>query len=201
MIGERCTECAKKHLRAALAYASERSDAPTDLGRADVAVCVNSPTAFTSEAWVLLSESGSYPEHVALAIGFVVRAEEEAFAGGIWETVGANIRKIRLASEDPVTLMCNLETAGLVDPMVGHMREAAREGGIEIPMILNARIVIDNFDGLTKAAETPTPEERKEGEVKMAKSKKCADKGGCAKKCADKGGKTKKGCCGKKGCK
>ena len=164
MIGERCIECVKKHLRAALAYASERSNVRTDLGRADVAVFVSSPMAFTSEAWVLLSESGSYPEHVALAIGFIVRAEEESFVRGTWETVGANIRKIRLTSENPVTLMCNLEAAGLVDPMVGHMREAAREGRIEIPVILDAKTVIDNFDGLIKAAETSTPEKRKEGE-------------------------------------
>lgn len=164
MIGERCIECVKKHLRAALAYASERSNALTDLGRADIAVFVSSPIALTSQAWVLLSESGSYPEHVALAIGFVVRAEEESFVRGTWETVGANIRRIRLTSENPVTLMCNLETAGLVDPMVGHMREAAREGRIEIPMILDAKAVIDNFDGLIKAAETSTPEKRKEGE-------------------------------------
>ena len=164
MIGERCTECTKKHLRVALAYASERSNTPTDLGGADLPMYVSSPMAFTSEAWVLLSESGSYPEHVALAIGFVVRAEEESFIRGSWEKVGANIRKIRLASEDPVTLMRNLEAAGLVDPMVGHMREAAREGRIEIPMILDAKAVIDNFDGLIKAAETSTPEKRKEGE-------------------------------------
>ena len=164
MIGERCTECAKKHLQAALAYASERSSTPTDLGRVDVAMCVSSPMAFTSEAWVLLSESGAYPEHVALAIGFIVRAEEEAFVRGEWKTVGVNIRRVRLTSAGPAALMCNLETAGLVDPMVGHMREAAREGRIEIPMILDAKAVIDNFDGLIKAAETSTPEKRKEGE-------------------------------------
>jgi len=190
-----CAECAKKHLRAALAYATDGAPDP-------VPVCVNSVTALVSEAWVLLAESGSYPEHVDLALGFLVRAEDDAFAGGLWETTGDRVRKIRLASKDPVELMGNLEAAGLVNPMVGHLREAAREGRIELPSVVSSETVKRDFDGLIKAEGiiTPTtPGKRKEGDEVMACAKKAACKGGSckksAKKAACKGVKSKKGCC------
>lgn len=191
-----CGECALKHLRAALAHAEGH-------GRRGCPVAVSSPAALVSEAWVLLSETGSYPGHLDLAVGTLVRAEEEAFAGGQWKTVGTAVRRARIGCEGPEGLMAALEATGLVDPVAGHLLESAREGDVVLPGVVSAGWLVENFDRLAKTVrDAPAPEERKEGEEDMACAKKAAAKGGATKKApVAKGGKVAKKGCKTKGCK
>ena len=188
----KCRECAAKHLRAALAYAALEP-------RLDETYVVGSPTALTeaSRAAVLFGEAHAYPAHRDLALGFLSVAEDLAEgtpAAGV-------LRDVRLG-DSSASLLC--ERAGsLVNWFVGHLVEARREGGIALPDVASPRWLESNFDRLIKEAETPAPEERKEGEKDMATTKKACGKGGKALMAASKGGKTackagKAACKGKK---
>lgn len=190
MNAEPCMECARKHLRAALAYASMDGDRPG-------VYAIDSTVAMTSAAWVLLGEAEAYPDHYDLAIGMLVAAEDNEAANGTGS--GALIRQIRLGNPDRAGLMRGLEAGGFVDPMLGHAFEAKREGRIGVPELVNHRIIMDDFDRLVKETETSEPGKRKEGDEDMACAKKAAAKGGktvakkvAAKKVACKGGKCKK---------
>jgi len=200
MTFDKCRECAAKHLRAALAYASERNTSP-DAPKVWFIDHHGTVQMLVSRAWVLLNESIEfYPEHYDLAVGVLVQAEE---AAAIMGEQGLFIRRVvrnaRLAGSADAA-MRNLVGLACLEPWVGHVGEAMREWPeLRVGQWMNAADFINDFDGLVKTVVPPAPAEGKEGEEAMACCKKAACKGGkcakpAAKKAACKGGKSKK-CC------
>lgn len=203
-----CADCQRKHLTAALAYASVLCHDWEQWKRNLV-----SPTFVgeLSRAAVLLAESvhGEFADHAALALGFLVRAEDCAAFGCVSSETAGKVREIRkllaLGGADEAEALGRLAAMAepfgkdhYVDMFYGHLLEAQREGFNLLPGFTTPKEYVRDFEEYVKAvgkdpADAP---EGKGGEVKMA-CKKCAAKGGKtakAAKCAAKGGKAKKGC-------
>lgn len=126
---ERCEECARKHLAAALAHAVEASGH----GDGDKYISSDSCMAFVGRAFVLYVESKcpNYSLHADLAKGFLVMAEQMFAQGfdGVRDTT--RLRAARKARETEAKLMeLGLFMSDQEDLclMAGHLAEAKREG-------------------------------------------------------------------------
>lgn len=204
-----CADCQRKHLTAALAYAA---CLPHDWQQWKRNLASPTFVGELSRAAVLLAESvhKEFADHAALALGFLVRAEDcAAFGCALPETAG-KIREIRkllaLGGADEAEALGRLAAMAepfgkdhYVDMFYGHLLEAQREGFNLLPGFVTPREYIGNFEGYIMAvgAEPAEAPQEKGGESEMG-CKKCAAKAGKtaakkAVKCACKGGKAKKG--------
>lgn len=123
-----CMDCARKHLAAALAYAGEGRDREVPKVTGEGSAC-----GYVSQAYVLATEACAYPEHLDMAVGMLVRAEELYVAEGLDDRAAAT-RGLRLGSSgSPQALASALWAHPDCDPFVGHAREAARESGARLP--------------------------------------------------------------------
>jgi hypothetical protein len=194
-----CRDCAVKHVRSAYAYAAYGTDDGREVLTGDTAL------GFVSQAYVLASEAPFYPDHYDMAVGMLVRAEEEAAMADAG--AAARIREIRISTTDAAELSAALADFPLCDRMPGHLREAVREGGLPpLPASVGKRWVVENLEALIESADAAEAARRaagsgepgKGGEGDMVKNKKkvaakACDKKGCkAAKACDKGGKAKK---------
>ncbi len=123
-ISEPCAECAKKHLYAALAYAVAFPSGRWYPGADERGTVADTVEGLVSRAFVLAAETPAYPDHLALAIGTLVRAEDEAMTLGCDKTA-TEVRELRLALSDGD--MVDLRKSAYCDPWYGHVLEAKRE--------------------------------------------------------------------------
>lgn len=142
-ISEPCAECAKKHLYAALAYAVASPSERWFPGVSERGVTITTVEGLVSRAFVLAAETHAYPDHLALAIGTLVRAEEEAMALGCDKTA-SEIRDLRLSLADGD--MVDLRESPYCSPWYGHVLEAKREWPqLELPESLTPDGFVDDF--------------------------------------------------------
>jgi hypothetical protein len=148
---DKCADCAKKHLRAALAYVLESKrdgDAPWS--------ATASVAGYASQAVVLLGEAGAcpalYARHFDLGVGCLVKAEDLAVQIG-FPKLADEIRVFRLgvAFEGDVVKMPMPPSC--VDMALGHWCEAAREGEVEVNGVMTNNIFLKRFNELMEAQD------------------------------------------------
>ena len=148
---EKCADCARKHLRAALAYVLESKrdyNAPWS--------STTSIAGFASQAVVLVCEAGAcpalYADHFDLGVGCLVKAEDLAVQAG-FPKLADEIRvfRIGLAFEDGVVKMPKLPSC--VDMALGHWCEAASEGEVEVNGVMTNNIFLNRFKELMEAQD------------------------------------------------
>ena len=148
---DKCADCAKKHLRATLAYVLESKrdgNAPWS--------ATTSVAGYASQAVVLLVEAGTCPalyvKHFDIGVGCLVKAEDLAVQVGL-PKLADEIRVFRLglAFKDSVVEMPKLPSC--VDMALGHWCEAAREGEVEADGVMTNNIFLNRFKKLMEAQD------------------------------------------------
>jgi hypothetical protein len=154
---DKCSDCAKKHLRAALAYVLEdgRShDVPWG--------STSSVSGFVSQAVVLLGEAGTSPEayrsHYDLAVGCLVKAEELAVQVG-FPKFAKETREFRLGLGFSAGKVTMPKLPSFVDLALGHWCEAIREGRVEVGGVMTDSIFLVRFKDLMEAQDAKKDEE------------------------------------------
>lgn len=154
---DKCSDCAKKHLRAALAYVLEDGR-----NRESPWGSTESVNGYVSQAVVLLGEAGTFPDayrsHYDLAVGCLVKAEDLAVLGGVPE-LAKETREFRLGLGFADGRVSMPTPPAFVDMALGHWCEAVREGRVDVGGIMTDTIFLNRFKELMEAQDAKEDKE------------------------------------------